>query len=336
MLGINAKRAIESTFERVFKSTGGRFESVTVVWGGSTAGVKYSTYDHTCNLLLPPIDDLAEINQQQLNQFIGYALHELGHCWFTQNAPWDAARAQGGQFLSNLINGLEDPRIEQAVIASGYAGNAAALFESLTNAVLTRDGYVHPDDIRNVPFQLAIEGRRLNGYRICVPPVWEDSIYRLAIGRALADAHKATSTAEIVEIAQRLLADLQQQQQQQQQEQQQEQQQAGDDQAGDDQAGDQSGDQGGDQSGDQAGDQAGDRGGDQSGGQSGDQAGDQSGDQSDGQAGDQQGGDQQGGEDGEGIGHSSSFGDERAVEPHDFIKSSFGELIKQHDRPRLG
>ena len=31
MLGINAKRAIESTFERVFKSTGGRFTSVTVV-----------------------------------------------------------------------------------------------------------------------------------------------------------------------------------------------------------------------------------------------------------------------------------------------------------------
>ncbi|NBV72343.1 MAG: hypothetical protein EBR60_09955 [Burkholderiaceae bacterium] len=125
---------------------------------------------------------------------MAFILHELGHAWYTQNAPWDSATKNHGQFVSALINGLEDPRIELAVIKSGRANNSKSLFVELVNNILRKDGYVKPNDLKNVPFMLAIEGRRLNGYPICFPEIVSKS-------NALIDAQNATDTADIVSIA---------------------------------------------------------------------------------------------------------------------------------------
>jgi hypothetical protein len=87
------------------------------------------------------------------------------------------------------------------------------LFESLTNHLLSKGkpgDYVNPDDLKNVAFQLAIEGRRLNGYGISVKSVWERSKYAAAINAALQSAHVAISTEQIVLVAQRLLLALKQ------------------------------------------------------------------------------------------------------------------------------
>ena len=146
------------------------------------------------------------IDYGPLEQRIGYALHELGHKWFTQDRPWDDARREHGGFVSNLINGMEDPRIEQKVINSGFAPNSQALFEFLTNQVLRKSGYVEPDDFKNIPFMLAIEGRRLKGYSICVPSVVDASPYAVQLRWALKAAHKAKDTKRIVAIAIELAA----------------------------------------------------------------------------------------------------------------------------------
>ena len=199
MLGLNVKRGVESTLERVFKASGNTFGSLEFRWSGRTAGIIHKP-ENTI-LVFPSIDEGAQIDQVIFNNLIGYAMHELGHAWYTSNEPWDRARENEPLFVGSLINGLEDPRIENCVINSGFAPNAKALFGNLVNDILRRDGYVRPDDKKNIPFLLAIEGRRLNGYAIEAPSIVEDSPYAEHLTWALSKAHVATSTDEIVKIA---------------------------------------------------------------------------------------------------------------------------------------
>jgi len=334
MLGINVKRGIETTFERVYASSGNRFKSVEVRWQGTTAGINYR--NGVCSLIFPAISDVADISAVKFSQLVGYALHELGHAWFTAAPVWDQAVAQHGTFVGKLINGLEDPRIELRVIQSGYAANAATLFASLTNHILeaskTDSGYVHPDDKRNVPFQLAIEGRRLNGYALSAQPVFQRSKYRVAIEEALNAAHVAHNTEQIVEIALRLNAALQEiDEQEPPQEPPPDEPEDGDKPEQGDEPGEQ-GDEPGDQPGDKPGDgdEPGD--GDQPG--QGDEPGegDTPGDQP-GQPGE---GDKPGDEPGEpGKGSSSGFGGERGVDPCDFISESVAGSVDTVTRPVL-
>ena len=212
MLAINAKRGVESTLERVFKNAGGRFDTLEFVWSGSTAGIIFERIGATikAKILFPAINEASDIPRAKFNNLIGYALHELGHAWFTDNDPWDDARREHGGFVANLINGLEDPRIELKVIESGYAPNSRALFEDLTNSVLAKNGYVEADDLKNVPFLLAIEGRRLNGYHINVPSIIDDAPWASDLHWALGEAQLATNTQRIAEIAIELYKRLQQ------------------------------------------------------------------------------------------------------------------------------
>jgi len=212
MLAINAKRGVESTLERVFNNAGGRFDRLDFVWSGTTAGIVFERVGASvkAKILFPAINDASEIPRAKFNNLIGYALHELGHAWFTDNEPWDDARREHGGFVGNLINGLEDPRIELKVIESGYAPNSRALFEDLTNSVLKKNGYVEADDLKNVPFLLAIEGRRLNGYHIDVPSVIDDAPWSSDLHWALGEAKVATSTDRIAQIAIELYKRLQQ------------------------------------------------------------------------------------------------------------------------------
>jgi hypothetical protein len=263
-LGTDVKRGVASTLERVFQASGQKIDKLDILWSGKTAGIIFKRSSaktlQSVKLVFPSIDDMATISRKVFNNTVGYALHELGHAWFTDNDPWDSAREKHGSYVGSLINGLEDPRIEQCVIHSGYAPNSKALFEQLTNAVLDKNGYVKPDDLKNVPFMLAIEGRRLNGYPINHPTVLGVSPWSADIEWALTSAQKAKNTTTIADIAVELFKRLQQAHEEQKKQPPQEPQddggQQGDDgQQGGDQQGDQAGDQGGDQQGDQAGDQ---------------------------------------------------------------------------------
>jgi hypothetical protein len=211
MLALNAKRGVESTVERVFQATGNAFSTLEVLWTGSTAGIIFKRgYNGViAKIVFPAIDEGSEIHRSTFNNLIGYAIHELGHAWFTDNDPWDQARNDHGQFVGNLINGLEDPRIERKVIESGYAPNSKALFEELLNSILKKNGYVEPDDLKNVPFLLAVEGRRLNGYLIDVPSIVDDAPWSADLRWALTEAHVATNTKRIAEIAIELYQRLQ-------------------------------------------------------------------------------------------------------------------------------
>lgn len=212
MLAIDVKRGVEATLERVFQGTGRRFDELHVRWQGKTAGILIDrSYGRVvANVIFPAVDETKEIDRDRFNQLIGYALHELGHAWFTENEKWDEATQNHGAFVSGLINGLEDPRIEQCVIDSGYAPNSRALFENLINQILLKSGHVEGDDLANIPFLLAVEGRRLNGYAICLPNPIDSSPYAEHLNWALAEARKADGTARVVEVAIELYKRLQQ------------------------------------------------------------------------------------------------------------------------------
>jgi len=199
MLGANMKRAVEASLDRIYQATGNRFESLEVYWGGKTAGIILT--GGSAKILFPNVDDTKQIPDSKFHDLLGYAIHELGHAWFTTNRPWDDARRSHGSFVNSLINGLEDPRIEQKVIDSGFAPNGRVLFERLCNSVLSTEGYVEADDFKNIPFVLAIEGRRLNGYSLVCKSVLPRSPWRTDLEWALNEARKARSTAEIVLIA---------------------------------------------------------------------------------------------------------------------------------------
>ena len=203
MLGLNVKRGVATTLERVFNASGEHMGDLEVLWSGKTAGIIFDRRNGYTNakVIFPAIDEKSDVPHTTFNNLIGYALHELGHAWYTDNKPWDRARAEHGAFVGALINGLEDPRIERCVIESGRAPNARALFENLANSVLAKDGYVQPDDKKNIPFLLAIEGRRMNGYDICVDSIVDASPWKKDIKWALKRAHKATDTAGIAKIA---------------------------------------------------------------------------------------------------------------------------------------
>ena len=203
MLAINAKRGVESTVERVFNSTGNEFSKLQVLWTGSTAGIIFNRRGAVVDakIVFPAINEGGEIKRSTFNNLIGYAIHELGHAWFTENKPWDQARNEYGHFVGNLINGLEDPRIERKVIESGYAPNAKALFEELLNSILKKNGYVEANDLKNVPFLLAVEGRRLNGYHVDVPSITDLAPWSADLRWALAEAQSAPNTQRIAEIA---------------------------------------------------------------------------------------------------------------------------------------
>ena len=208
MLAYHLKRGVETTLERVYKNTGNQFKKLSFQWNGKTAGVSHTHWE--TKVIFPSIDETKEADQSLLNNLIGYALHELGHVWFTTSEPWDAARREYGTYVGALINGLEDPRIERCVAQSGYAPNSSALFEKLVNSILTKKGYVKPDDFQNYPFLLAIEGRRLNGYSVCVPSIVDQSPHAAELRWALTEAHTAKDTKAIVQIAVELYKRLQQ------------------------------------------------------------------------------------------------------------------------------
>jgi hypothetical protein len=207
MLAMHAKRGVEATLERVFKESGQEFSKLLFSWSSTTAGVVYERTSRAVDatFMMPAVEDAADVPMSTYNHWLGFMLHELGHVWYTESKVWDEAVRQkkSDPFFHGLINGLEDPRIEQAVIDRGN-NNASNLFQNLLNGMVAKGGEIEPDDFKNIPFMLALEGRRLNGYDIHHSPILPRSPWGGLLTTALHDAHLAKSTAEIVTVAENL------------------------------------------------------------------------------------------------------------------------------------
>jgi hypothetical protein len=89
---------------------------------------------------------------------------------------------------------------------SNFAGNSRNLFEGLVNHVV---GAELPTDFDNIPFILAVEGRRLNGYDILAKQTYQTTPWASDLEWALTEAQTALDTRAIIEIAKELAKRLQ-------------------------------------------------------------------------------------------------------------------------------
>jgi len=201
MKGFIAKNALTALIEKVWQASGNTIDHLEVKFAGASAGIRYERKGKRLSamIVLPAIDESAEVTQKFFNDLVAYVLHELGHAWFTDNEPWDEAKSLHGDIVGSIINGLEDAREELRVIRSGYADNARALFVQLTNNVF--EGGFEVWDIRNVGAVCAVEGRRLNGYELIVPDLFLDNPFAEEIREALVDLQRCINTADVVKVA---------------------------------------------------------------------------------------------------------------------------------------
>ena len=201
MKGFIAKAALTEFLEKVWLASGNKISRMKVQYAGDSAGIQFERTRRGlfATIRLPAIYDAADVQQSYFNDLTGFALHELGHAWFTDNEPWDDAVREHGKVLGGIVNGLEDCRAELKVIRAGYAENAGALFAQLCNNVFAKS--FDNTMIENVAAVIAVEGRRLNGYDLLVPNSFDTSPWREEIATALRDLPSCKNTADVVIVA---------------------------------------------------------------------------------------------------------------------------------------
>ncbi len=132
----------------------------SVTWSGRTAYAVWKE-DNWGNVRatvnFPAIADEAVLSRAEADRLTGYLLHELAHVWFTDLSVFHRLGAQSA-FRKHLLNGLEDPRIELALIDGGMAPGARGCLTVLMQSLLWGEK-VDASDIRNAPFIIAVLGR---------------------------------------------------------------------------------------------------------------------------------------------------------------------------------
>lgn len=137
-----------------------------------TGKTAFATWDTNGGLVTsfrinyPALPDNALIGRCEADLISAYTLHELGHIAFTDNSVVRHVKPA----VFQLWNGIEDARIERAIIASGNARGARSAFKRLMSKfTVTADSEgFNPASINGAPFALALICRAAlgdgNGY----------------------------------------------------------------------------------------------------------------------------------------------------------------------------
>jgi hypothetical protein len=212
--GYQLTKVLTATLERLFKSyntfDSDKIEIELKQWNQDTMGVNYRTTSDGVfvKIVVPSIDDTATYSQEQVNHLIALVFHEVGHVLFTNTNDWDDSVARfkedypdHSKFFFNLINGLEDVRQEQLLIER-TSKNAKPLLVKLLNDMIKKgNGLPETNDFLNIPFTLAVEGRRLNGYKVDYDFDWSACPWKEEIDCSLDALRSAKSTLDVTNIA---------------------------------------------------------------------------------------------------------------------------------------
>ena len=110
----------------------GRAHVAITTLGGRTASVNMPTKrGGPITINLPTLPEDARMTQGEADTVLGYLLHELAHVLETDQHAWRRAVASGSVELRDLVNGIEDVRIERTVPAKHGLPGAAELFAKL-------------------------------------------------------------------------------------------------------------------------------------------------------------------------------------------------------------
>jgi len=109
----------------------------------------------------PARPDNAMLSRREADLIAAYTLHELGHVAHTDNSVPRGVEV----VVRQLWNGIEDARIEHAVIQSGKARGARSMFKKLMSKYTTTHmgDQFNPTSINSAPFTLALVCRAAYG-----------------------------------------------------------------------------------------------------------------------------------------------------------------------------
>lgn len=109
----------------------------------------------------PGLPDNAMLSRKEADLIAAYTLHELGHVAYTDNS----ITRIDDRLLFQLWNGVEDARIEHAVIMSGKARGARSMFKKLISKYTTTHlgDHFNPTSINSASFALALVCRAAYG-----------------------------------------------------------------------------------------------------------------------------------------------------------------------------
>jgi hypothetical protein len=214
MKGIETKRAVSTTLEKIWQASGREPADMTIIFAGKTAVLTHERYTgrdrkvkDRIKINMPAIDETGDIDVSLFSNLIGFSLHELAFAWFDPNLALQKA-AGGNKSVYAYACALQDVRVEQELIESGYAGNARALLENLLNSTLAGQPELDNTYKQNVPAIISIEGKRGNGYTLTRPDTLSGSPWEEAIAKALKALSVAKTTETVLMIAQALYEDI--------------------------------------------------------------------------------------------------------------------------------
>jgi len=163
--GIHARKQLRNLGAKV------RYAAGAATFNGSKAYATWEfnpsdnfVFDFAINY--PAMPDNALVNRREADLISAYTLHEIGHVAFTDNN----VMRDSSRLMFHLWNGIEDARIEHAVIVSGKANGARSSFKRLMSKfTMTVDSQgFNPTSINAAPFALALICRAAlgdgNGY----------------------------------------------------------------------------------------------------------------------------------------------------------------------------
>lgn len=167
IIGARVKNAAIVHARKQLRHLGFAFESksTAVTFEGTSA---YATWTpgreaqelNTWRINYPNLADNAMLSRREADFISAYTLHELGHIAHTDNNVVKSVRG----CLFHLWNGLEDARIEHAIIAGGKARGARSMFKKLMSKYTFCVGEdFNPCLINHAPFALALVARAAYG-----------------------------------------------------------------------------------------------------------------------------------------------------------------------------
>ena len=168
IVGARVKAAALVHAQKQLGNLGFRFKSGagSATFGGETAYAAWeaggSDWVSAFRINYPEMPDNALVNRREADLISAYTLHEIGHVAYTE-AKITVGRSA---LVHYLYNGIEDGRIEHAIIASGKARGARSMFKRLMSkftSQIVAGGDFNPASINSAPFALALVSRAAFG-----------------------------------------------------------------------------------------------------------------------------------------------------------------------------
>lgn len=118
----------------------------------------------TIQITLPLRNASARITEEEFNDWVAYLVHEEGHPFCTDRDVWNKACSMGHK---NLVNALEDVRMEKVLIDGGQVANVKGVLSRLLDRKLAESKPTYdPSSLRDLTWTFCVLGRFANGYAV--------------------------------------------------------------------------------------------------------------------------------------------------------------------------